>query len=70
MTGGVTHERGGVCETPVRFSLNDCPMETVEYKWVNIWCKLDRIIGLCHKTAEIHFLGIKVAQLLVCLLST
>ena len=33
-------------------------METVEYMWVNIWCMLDWIIGFCHKTAEIHFLGI------------
>ena len=48
----------GVCENPVRFSLNDGPMETVEYMWVNIWCMLDWIIGFCHKTAEIHFLGI------------
>ena len=48
----------GVCENPVRFSLNDGPMETVEYVGVNIWCMLDSIIGFCHKTAEIHFLGI------------
>ena len=47
-----------MCENPLRFSLNDGPMETVEYKWVNIWCMLDLIIWFCHKTAEIHFLGI------------
>ena len=34
-------EGGGVCENPVRFSLNDCPMETVKYMRVNIWCMLD-----------------------------
>ena len=51
--------KGGLCENFVRFSLNnDGPMETVEYMWVNIWCMLDWIIGFCHKTAEIHFLGI------------
>ena len=42
----------------MRFSLNDVPMETVEYMWVNIWCVLYWIIGLCHETAEMHFLGI------------
>ena len=34
-------ERKGLCENPVRFSLNDGPMETVKYMWVNIWCMLD-----------------------------
>ena len=34
-------EGAGVCENPVRFSSNDCPMETVKYVWVNIWCMLD-----------------------------
>ena len=38
--------------------MNDGDMETVEYMWVNVWCKLDWIIRFCHKTAEIHFLGI------------
>ena len=37
------------CENPVRFSLNDGPMETVEYMWVNIWCILDWIIGFLSK---------------------
>ena len=32
----------------------DGPMETVKYRWVNIWCMLDWIARL----AEIHFLGI------------
>ena len=50
--------RLGVCENPMRFSLNDGPMETLEYMWVNSWCILDWIIEFCHKTAEIHFLGI------------
>ena len=44
----------GVYENPVRFSLNDGPMETVEYMWVNIWCMLDWIIGFCHKTVSAH----------------
>ena len=56
-------ESGGVCmgrvfENPMRFCLNDGPMETVECMWVNIWCMLHWIIGFCLKTAEIHFLGI------------
>ena len=56
---GVMWWRGwGVCESPVRFSLNDGPMETVEYMLVNIWCMLDWIIGFCYKIAEIYFLGI------------
>ena len=59
-------ERGdvgkGVCQNPVRFSLNDCPMETVEYMWVNIWCMLDWTIGFCHKISEVHFLGISCSS--------
>ena len=48
--------RGGeVFEIPVRLPVNDGAMETVECMWVDIWCILDWIIGLCHKTAEIHF---------------
>ena len=47
--------RGGTCKNPM---MHDGPMETVEYMWVNIWCTLDRIIGFCHKTANIHFLSI------------
>ena len=38
--------------------MNNDAMETaVEYMWVDIWCMLDWIIGLCHKTAEMHFPG-------------
>ena len=37
--------------------MNDGAMETVEHMEVDIWCMLDGIIGLCHKTAEIHFSG-------------
>ena len=40
--------------------MNDGAMETVEClwkMWVDIWCMLDWIIGLCHKTAEMHFPG-------------
>ena len=48
---------GGVCEITVRLPMNNGAMETVEYMWVDIWCRLDWIIGLCYKTAEIHFSG-------------
>ena len=37
--------------------MNYGAMETVKYIRVDIWCMLDWIIGLCHKTAEIHFPG-------------
>ena len=31
--------RGGrTCKSPVRLSMQDGPMETVEYMWVNIQC--------------------------------
>ena len=46
-----------VCEIHVRLPMNDGAMETVEYIWVDIWCTLDWIIGLCRMTAEIHFIG-------------
>ena len=48
------HKREGVCETPVGLPMNDGAVETVEYMWVDIWCLLDWIIGLCHKTAEMY----------------
>ena len=48
---------GEVFEIPVRLSVNDGAMETVKCMWVDIWCMLDWIIGLCHKTADIHFPG-------------
>ena len=35
--------------------MNSSAVETVEYMWVDIWCLLDWIIGLCHKNAEMHF---------------
>ena len=38
----------------------DGPMETAEYMYMNIWCMLDWIAGFCHKTVEIHFLGIQL----------
>ena len=34
----------GACEIPVRLSMNDDVMETVECMWVDIWCMLDWII--------------------------
>ena len=37
--------------------MDDGAMETVECMWVDLWCMLDWIIGLCHKTAEMHFPG-------------
>ena len=36
---------------------NDAVETAMEYVWVDILCMLDWIIGLCHKTAEIHFPG-------------
>ena len=35
----------------------DDPKEAVEYMGMNIWCMLGWIVGFCHKTAEIHFVG-------------
>ena len=37
--------------------MNNGAMETVECIWVDIWCVLDWIIGLCNKTAEMHYPG-------------
>ena len=49
---------GGVCEIHMKLPMNNDAMETaVKYMWVGIWCMLDWIIGLCHKTAEMHFPG-------------
>ena len=54
---------GGTCKNPVRLSMYDDPMGTVEYMWVNIRCMLeDWIVGFCNKNAEMHYLGIS-AQL-------
>ena len=50
---------GGACENFVGLSMYDVPMENVEKSWVSIWCTLNWIVGFCHKTAEIHFLGIQ-----------
>ena len=36
---------------------NDAVETAMEYVWVDILCMLDWIIGLCHKTADIHFPG-------------
>ena len=54
---GKTVRGRGVCEIPVRLPMNDGAMETVECMWLDIWCMADWIIGLCHKTAEMLFLG-------------
>ena len=35
---GNTIREGGTCKNPMRFSMQDGPMETVEYMWVNIQC--------------------------------
>ena len=55
---GERRYRERVCEIPVRVPMSNGAMETVEYMWVDIWCMLDRIKGLCHKTAGMHFPGI------------
>ena len=47
----------GVCEIIVMLFMIDGAIETMEYMWVGIWCMLDWIIGLCHKTTEMHFCG-------------
>ena len=47
----------GVCEILVMLFMIDGAIETMEYIWVGIWCMLDWIIGLCHKTTEMHFCG-------------
>ena len=54
---GKTVRGMGVCEIPVRLPMNDAAMETMECMWVDIWCMLDQIVGLSHKTAEMHFPG-------------
>ena len=51
---------GGACKKPIGLFMYDGPKETVEYMWVNIWRMLDWLDGFCHKTAEIHFLGIQL----------
>ena len=42
--------------------MNNGAMETVEYMQADIWCRLDWITGLCHKTAEIHFPGMSCSN--------
>ena len=37
--------------------MNNDTIESVECIWVDIWCMLDWIIGLCHKMAEMHLPG-------------
>ena len=49
--------KGKVCEIPVKPAISDGAMEIVECISVDIWCMLDWVIELCHKTAEMHFLG-------------
>ena len=46
--------RGGTCENPVGLSMYEIHMETGEYICVDIGACL---IGRCHKTAEMHSLG-------------
>ena len=38
----------------------DGPKETAECMLVNIWCKLDWVVGFCRKSAEIYFLGMQL----------
>ena len=44
-------------EIPVKLPMNDGAMKTVECIWIDIWCMLDWVIGLCQKTAEMYFPG-------------
>ena len=38
---------GGAYKNPVRLSMSDGPMETIEYTRVNVWCMIDQIIADC-----------------------
>ena len=49
--------QGWACENPVKLSMCDGPIETIEYIW---WRFGGCMIALCHKTAEIHFLCIQL----------
>ena len=42
---GKLFRRGGAYKNPVRLSMSDGPMETVEYARVNMWCMIDQIIA-------------------------
>ena len=55
---GKTVIRRGICEIHMRSPMNNDALETaVEYMWVDIRCMLDWLIGLCHRSAEMHFPG-------------
>ena len=42
------------CENSVGFSMCDCPIETVKYIWVSIWCMLDWILSQsCRNTTSL-----------------
>ena len=43
------------CYNCVGFSMSDCPIETVKYIWVNIWCMLGWILSQnCRNTLPLH----------------
>ena len=45
----------GPCENPMGLFVCDCPMETVEYIWVYIWCMVDWILPQnCRNTLPLH----------------
>ena len=47
--------RGEDSENPVRLSMYDAPVETVEYIWVNTMCMLDWISSHnCRNTLPLH----------------
>ena len=49
--GKMSFEGEDDCENPVRLSIYDGPMKTVEYTWVNIWCMLDcNLLQNCKNT--------------------
>ena len=55
----------------VGLSMCDCPMETVKYIWVNIWCMLDWILSEnCRNTLPLHTvveqLGVQKLKTLLC----
>ena len=56
----------------VNLSMRYCPIETVKYIWVNIWCILDWILSQnCRNTLPLHAtveqLGVEKLKTLLCL---
>ena len=52
---GKDGQKEGVCKIPMRLPMKNGAMETVECMWVDIWCMLDWIIGLCQQDCRNAF---------------